>query len=277
MHINGIKSFRKSDWGVIMSELSISIVLYNNSASQIDKVVKNLLNVTQDLNGVEIFLINNSQDNYYLNWFLKRYENSKKIQVVTADKNRGFGSGNNLVLSRLNSKYHIVMNPDVMISDALELEKMVHYMDDNTEYGLLSPVVKFPNGQVQHLLKQKSNVLDMALRFTGLPGFSRRKEKFVNLPDGYESTHPAENVPGSFMLFRTKVLKEIDGFDQNYFLYMEDCDITMKVNQVSQTIFYSKACVYHEWQRENKKSLRGAIRMLQSMVKYFNKWGWQLY
>ncbi|BDZ31339.1 glycosyltransferase [Lactiplantibacillus sp. WILCCON 0030] len=260
-----------------MSELSISIVLYNNSAGQIDKVVKNLLNVTRSFTGVEIFLINNSRDNYYLNWFLKRYENSKQIHIVTADKNRGFGAGNNLVLNRLNSEYHIVMNPDVMISDALELKKMVHYMDENTEYGLLSPVVKFPDGKVQHLLKQKSNVLDMALRFTGFPGFSSRKEKFVSLPDGYASTHPAENVPGSFMLFRTKILKDIDGFDQNYFLYMEDCDITMKINQVSQTIFYSEAYVYHEWQRENKKSLRGIIRMLQSMVKYFNKWGWQLY
>ncbi|KZU13888.1 glycosyltransferase [Lactiplantibacillus argentoratensis] len=260
-----------------MPSVSISIVLYNNTVKTVNNLVRNIEKSTNDLSDVKLYLVNNSPENESLTTYLRTFESTGWIQTIVPETNGGFGSGNNLVLPYLHSDYHIVMNPDIMISSERELDKMIEYLENNTDVGLLSPLIKFPNGEIQHLLKRKSSVLDMAIRFISLPGTERRKAWFINLPDGYSHTHKAENVPGSFLVFRTSVFKKIGGFDEKYFLYMEDCDITMKVNEVSNTVFFPNAFVYHEWQRENRKSIKGIYHMISSMFVYFNKWGWKLY
>ncbi|MGR8829892.1 glycosyltransferase family 2 protein [Leuconostoc citreum] len=78
------------------------------------------------------------------------------------------------------------------------------------------------------------------------------------------------------MFFRTKSLQYVGGFDERYFLYMEDTDLTKSINQYGNAIFSPDFEVIHEWQRGNH-SLSGARLMITSMVKYFNKWGWRLF
>lgn len=260
-----------------MTEISFSIVLFNNSEKQVSKLIENLLHVTYKFEKINIYIINNSPNNIKLRNYLERYDSNKSIHVITSSKNDGFGSGHNKVLKFLNSKYHFVINPDVFIKDSEQIERMIDFMNQHDEYGLLSPLIEFPNGDVQMLLKHQPTVLDMWLRFTDLPGFDKRRNWFVNLPNGYENIHDAENVSGSFMMFRTSILEEINGFDEKYFLYMEDCDITRKVNQVSKTVFFPNAFIYHDWQRANKRSIHGIMNMIISMVKYFNKWGWKFH
>ncbi|MHA5099215.1 glycosyltransferase [Oenococcus oeni] len=261
-----------------LSTLSVAVVFYNNDAELVNQLVLNIFFATSAFKDVELFLINNSSMNLNLTSLLQEKEKSdRRIKVIIPDRNLGFGSGNNLVLPFINSDYHLIINPDVSISDDSQIPTMIEFLNQNPEIGLLSPLIKFPNGDVQRLLKKESNIFDMLLRFVGVNFFKKRQEKFISLPDGYNHVHYAENVPGSFMVFRSSVFKAIGGFDEKYFLYMEDSDITKKVNQVSKTVFFPNAFVYHAWQRQNRKSFRGIVIMLRSMVTYFNKWGWKLF
>ncbi|MCT4376634.1 glycosyltransferase family 2 protein [Leuconostoc suionicum] len=261
-----------------MTPISMSIVFYNNDISSVNKIVNNLVEVTSTFINKKIFLINNSPQNIELNSYLDLLSRSNESLVrITPKENKGFGAGHNSVLQYLSSDYHFVVNPDIYIQDANVFTTIVDYLEKNLDYGLLSPLIKYPNGETQHLLKKESTVFDMALRFVGLPIFKKRQESFISLPDGYNHTHDAENVPGSFMVFRTTVFKKVNGFDESYFLYMEDSDVTKAVNQVSKTVFLQNTVVYHEWQRENRKSVRGILTMLHSMGIYFNKWGWKLW
>lgn len=261
-----------------LTPISMSIVFYNNDISSVNKIVNNLVEVTSTFINKKIFLINNSPQNIELNSYLDLLSRSNESLVrITPKENKGFGAGHNSVLQYLSSDYHFVVNPDIYIQDANVFTTIVDYLEKNLDYGLLSPLIKYPNGETQHLLKKESTVFDMALRFVGLPIFEKRQESFISLPDGYNHTHDAENVPGSFMVFRTTVFKKVNGFDESYFLYMEDSDVTKAVNQVSKTVFLQNTVVYHEWQRENRKSVRGILTMLHSMGIYFNKWGWKLW
>ncbi|KGI02456.1 glycosyl transferase [Oenococcus oeni IOEB_C52] len=258
--------------------VSLTVVLYNNKIKSVRKLINNILATTKSFHGVTLFLVNNSPENTCLQKFLQEQSlQDKHVILLTADKNSGFGAGNNLVLPFLNSDYHFVINPDIVIPNNAQIVNMISYLHVHPEVGLLSPLIKFPDGTIQHLLKKNSTVFDMVLRFTGLPIFKKRQQSFVNLPGGYEKIHHADNVPGSFMVFRSSVFKSIQGFDEKYFLYMEDCDITRTVNTISDVVFYPGAFVYHEWQRGNRKSLRGIVTMLKSMDIYFNKWGWKLF
>lgn len=264
--------------GKTLTKVSASIVLYNNDIVEVKKLVDNFLKVTEDIEDVALFLVNNSPNNVELSKALLEIDSkNKQIFTILPKENKGFGAGHNTVINKINSDFHFILNPDITIAEKSDINSMIHFMESNKNYGLLSPLIKYSDGSIQHLLKRESTLLDMALRFVGGPLFKKRKQYFVNLPDGYSKIHHAENVPGSFMLFRTKTFKEINGFDEKYFLYMEDSDITKKVNKISDVVFFPDAVVYHEWQRQNKKSIRGINQMIRSMCIYFNKWGWKLW
>lgn len=258
--------------------ISMAVVLFKDDTDSLDKLINNLFLATSKFKYVTLFLINNSPEDIALTSFIKQEaDKDKRIKLLLPEKNNGFGAGNNLVLSSIASTYHFIINPDISIPDDSQVPKIINYLENNLEIGLLSPLIKYPTGEIQHLLKKESTVFDMALRFSGLSIFKKRQLNFVNLPDGYHEIHGAENVPGSFMVFRTSVFKEIHGFDEKFFLYMEDSDITKKVNKISKAIFFPDAFVYHEWQRNNRKSLKGISIMLRSVFVYFNKWGWKLF
>jgi GT2 family glycosyltransferase len=268
------------DYSLVVRVLKISgsIVLYNNALDDVDHLVNNFLNVTSDIEDVCVYLVNNSNDNIELTKHINMLqEQDTRVKALIPNSNKGFGAGHNMVIPYLNSDYHFIVNPDISISNKYEINKMLDFLEQHLDYGMLAPLVKYPSGEVQHLLKKESNLLDMFLRFLKVPILKKRQNKFINLPDGYDYIHDAVNVPGSFLVIRTQIFKQINGFDEKYFLYMEDSDLTMKVNEVSNTVFFPKAFVYHEWQRDNQKSLKGIFQMLKSMRIYFHKWGWKLW
>ena len=115
----------------------------------------------------------------------------------------------------------------------------------------------------------------MALRFISPKIMKKRQAWFVHEETGYTKIGKIGHASGAFMFFRTKVFKEIGGFDERYFMYMEDADITREVNRISKAIYYPNASVVHEWQRDSHKKIRFMIMTITSMVKYFDKWGWK--
>lgn len=256
--------------------LSYSIVLYRNSVEEVLKLYHNLVEtVPRDCQYI-IYFVNNSKDDLQLEACLKQMtESDKNVVHITADSNNGFGAGHNLAIRQANSDIHILVNPDITIPDSKQISKLVAKMHDK-KIVMCSPKILNTDGTIQKLVKRSPTVLDMGIRFLGKRIMTQRQNWFV-YADQYDQLHEATNLAGSFMVCRTKVLKEIGGFDERYFLYMEDSDLTRSMARHGATIYYPDAYVIHAWQRENRKSLKGIFIMLQSMRKYFGKWGWKLW
>lgn len=258
-------------------KISYSIVLYNNTKNQIRRLYKNILEETPKNMEYELYFIDNSTNKTETKEVLKSIRtNDRNVHVLFTVNNIGFGVGHNLAIKRVNSDYHIIVNPDIRIPTGGQITKIILHMNQK-KIVLVSPLIKFPNGKVQALVKRTPTVLDLLIRFIGGEMFKKRQDWFTYQPDGYEFEHIANNFPGSFLVFRTDILKRIGGFDERYFLYMEDSDISRSMAKHGKAVFYPDAYVYHEWQRENKKTLRGIVRMSVSVVKYFNKWGWKFW
>lgn len=64
------------------------------------------------------------------------------------------------------------------------------------------------------------------------------------------------------------------GFDERFFMYLEDNDLSRRVGQVSRTMFYPHVSVIHEYKKGSYKNPKLLIYHITSAVKYFNKWGW---
>jgi GT2 family glycosyltransferase len=141
------------------------------------------------------------------------------------------------------------------------------------------PKVLNTNGQLQPLCKLLPSPHHIAARRLLYP-----LEKVINhLNHEYEMRFTGYNqiteVPflsGCFMMLRTNALKKVGLFDERFFLYFEDTDLSRRIHQHFQTVYYPQVSVYHLHERgpykENKLLWCGFI----SAIQYFNKWGWIL-
>lgn len=255
-------------------KISYCIVTYNN-VGKINEVISNIESVSKNFI-YEIFLVDNGSSDGTLEKVRENIARNPNIKLIRPSKNLGFGGGHNQVIPLLSSDYHVVINPDVIISPG-QIEIMLRYMEANSEVGLLSPLILNPDGSIQKLYKYNPSVFDMGIRFMSPKVFRKRQQWFVHENSGYNTIGNIEHASGAFMFFRTSIFRQIAGFDERYFMYMEDADITRKVNLISRAVFLPFANVTHEWQRQSHKNIRFMFYTLSSMVKYFNKWGWKMW
>ncbi len=243
------------------------IVTYNNM-STIDNAVSSLLNCTAA--SFELFVVDNGSTDGTPEHIEKNYPS---VTVIRTDKNIGFGAGHNFIMDRLNSKYHVIINPDIIVKDDV-ISKMAEYLDGNSDIGLLSPEIRFPDGRLQILGKKNPSLpylVSSRLRGSGEP--SAKLREYAMLDADLTKPFDIENATGCFMFIRTDLFKEIGGFDNRYFMYFEDCDLTREVNRRSRAVYYPDATVYHEWGRESKKNFKLKLIQINSMLNYFVKWG----
>lgn len=254
-------------------DLSLAIVTYNNSAI-IEPTINSILASIPTEYTYKLYIIDNNSSDYTLD-ILKKFEGD--IEIINLDNNNGFGYGHNAILNRLNSRYHIVVNPDIYVENKEQIKKMINYMDDNLEVGLLSPLIVNPDLTVQYLCKTNPTVFDMLIRRLHPNLFPKRQDKYVLKDSGYNKIFKIEYASGCFMLFRTELFLKLNGFDESFFMYLEDADITRRVNQISKAVFFPETRVIHAWERGGHKSLKLAMITIASMITYFKKWGLKLY
>lgn len=257
-------------------KLSYCVVTYN-SEDKIEKLINNLENVTPQMYTFNIYVVDNGSTDGTVKKVENKVKEFENIKLIIPDENKGFGGGNNMVLQYLDSNYHVLVNPDISISDSMQIEKMVEYMESNKDVGLLSPKILNVDGTTQKLYKHNPSILDMALRFISPKLMRKRQLWFVHDETGYVKTGLIEHASGAFMFFRTEIFKEVNGFDERYFMYMEDADITRKVNIISKATFYPGCYVIHVWARESSSNFKYTLMMINSMREYFHKWGWKVW
>lgn len=198
---------------------------------------------------------------------------------LRSERNLGFGAGHNRAMRGLlaKSKYHLIVNPDIDFGNGV-LEEIYAFMEHHGEIGLVMPRVLYPDGTEQRLCKQLPTPCDLLLR-RFLPGWA--KPFFRRHTDHYELRDLDMKVPrqipslsGCFMFIRSTVLQEIGGFDERYFMYMEDVDLCRRIGEHAQTVFYPNVFITHGYAKGSYRNRKLLWYHLKSACQYFSKWGW---
>ncbi len=197
--------------------------------------------------------------------------------IYLPHENNGYGGGHNVALKearKLGAKYHLVVNPDVWFGPEV-LPKLLEYMEEHDNVGQMMPKVLFPNGQIQRLAKMLPTPFDMIGRLC-LPQFiiKRRNTLFELQQSGFTKILNVPYLSGCFMFFRMSALDDVGLFDENFFMYAEDIDMTRRMHQKYETLYYPCASIYHTFSRGSRKSLRLLRIHIVNIIMYFNKWGW---
>lgn len=206
--------------------------------------------------------------------FKKWLEMYGDVEYIDAGGNLGFGKGHNVVLNRLKSEYHAIVNPDILFCEDA-FSKIIEWMDKNTDVGMTIPLIADESGKRQNVYRQELTLFDMANRML-LKGLFREREKKHTMQDmDYSKPFHVPFGQGSFLVIRTNIFKELKGFDDNYFMYVEDADLCKRVNQVSKLMYYPNAKVIHRWEKGSHVNKTLFNHHVRSMIYYFKKWGWR--
>ena len=248
--------------------LTAAIVLYHNNVEILEKAVNSFLSIELDKH---LYLIDNSKTTEISNFF-----DSPEITYLHTKDNLGFGKGHNYILNELKEKseYHLILNPDAYFDkDVLPL--LIRELQKDKSIGIIAPKIVYPNGDFQKSVRKFPNAWDlMVRRFPGLKSLFLKAFKKANYLDGtLDKPIDVDAVSGCFQVFRTKVFLEIGGFDDRYFMYMEDLDICRTVHSHNYRVrYYPKVKVYHYSAYGSKKSVSLFMAHIRSAIKYFMKW-----
>jgi len=247
--------------------LNVSIVLYNNPLDEISLLVKSL---RESEVVSEIYLIDNSP---------VRLDtlDSLPAKYIFNNKNLGYGSAHNLAIRQTieqNVPYHLVLNPDISFEPNI-LEKILNFMNNNSKIGQLMPKVYYPNHEIQYLCKLIPTPFDLIFRrFLPSSWMRKRTYKFEMRATGYDWVMDVPYLSGCFMLLRTSALKNVGLFDERFFMYPEDIDLTRRIHRKYRTVFYPEVSIIHHHAQGSYSNLKMLWIHTVNMIKYFNKWGW---
>lgn len=270
--------------------LSISVVSYHSPLEELSTMLGSLLDALSTLRAgypdasTSISLIDNSENNQLaLSQFAAHEpqleEVGAELRLIQGQGNVGYGAAHNLAINKADSHYHLVINSDIEL-DKNGLLKGINYLRDNPDVGAVNPHASFEDGSKQYLCKRYPSVFDFFLRGF-MPGFIRglfrsRLEKF-EMRDLSEE-QPTKGIPilsGCFMLCRTDALKEAAGFDERYFLYFEDFDLSLRLSKNYELAYLPDMKIVHHGGHSARKGGKHIRLFVQSGKRFFSSHDWR--
>ena len=251
-----------------MQTLTASIVTYHTDIAELEKCLSCLC--SDRIKRIDI--IDNGNESRIRDWA----KSQNKVNYQTAN-NPGFGAADNIAIKKAIAeevKYHLILNSDI-IFEAKVIDHLCDYMDNNPTVGMVQPKIIYPDGQLQYTCRRLPTPLDVfGRRFLPKQLFSCRNNKYLLRHLNMDLPHNIPYLQGSFMFIRTAALKDIGLFDERFFMYPEDIDLSRRIHRNWQTMYYPECVVTHFHRAESYKSINAAMIHITNMIRYFNKWGW---
>lgn len=202
---------------------------------------------------------------------------------LTHADNPGYGRAVNRLVSRLGvlPPYLGVLNTD-LIWEPGTFEQLLDWLQHHPEVSLAAPQILDGQGAPQKLCKRHPTVLGLfSRRFLPAwlkPRWLKRYDRWYVMADqDYTQVFEVPYLSGCCMVMRSDSFRTVGGFDERYFLYLEDADLTRRLAREGRCVHLPVASVVHEWGRGNYRNLALMAVNLVSAWLYFRKWGLALW
>lgn len=186
----------------------------------------------------EIYVVDNSSTDGSRQYLSARFPD---ISFRWNNSNDGFAKANNLALQEATGDYVLFLNPDTIVPEDC-LEKCIHFFETRKQCGALG--VRMIDGSGHFLKESKRSFPSAATSFykmIGLTALLPLSPVFAR----YYATHIKENesgkvdvLPGAFMMLSKEAVKATGGFDERFFMYAEDIDLSYRVQQAGFKNYY---------------------------------------
>ncbi len=269
----------------VMPKVSIITVNFNHKhfpKLQVEAIEKSRFSEGSELS-FEIVYVDNASTDPISVGFLEQADRDGRLKLVKSLKNLGFAGGNNLAVKNSSGDFIFILNPDTAVYPDT-LQKMVEFFerDDGRRTGILGPQLVYADGTIQESCRRDMGIMDLAIKRTflrHLPGFKNRLAKYLMSDFDHGKTQKVELLTGAAMMLPRAVFDRVGGFDDRYFLFMEDFDLCKKVRRAGYDIvYYPEAKVEHYHKRLSGGNFFTMLTKkvfwlhVESATKYFWKW-----
>lgn len=233
--------------------VSLSIVSHGQGI-----LIRDLLSDLCNLSGIpfEIILtLNIPEDEEFLAPF-----GTLPLRLIRNRVIQGFGANHNAAFAIARGSVFVIVNPDIRASD-LTLQPLLDVLD-RPNVGACAPVVLSPSGTAEDSVRRFPTLARLSYRL-----LSRRRR-----PDYRWGAEPiaVDWTAGMFVAYRSQAFREVDGFDERFFMYLEDADICRRLRAAGWATMLQPACrVVHAAQRESHRSLQHLAWHARSALRYF--------
>jgi GT2 family glycosyltransferase len=208
----------------------------------------------------------------------------KQVTLVSLDKNTGFAGGNNLAMKAARQDYLLLLNSDAYLEKET-LAKAIIYMEKNNDCDVLGCRLKYADGRMQPsggFLPNPINTVWWMMGFNRVPGLARlARPTHPKSKNFFSNDREMEWVMGAFLLLRRKVFEKTGGFDENFFMYMEEVEWCYRMQQAGFKICYTPSFeITHLDKASSGFDLRKPLIREMQGIKYFIKrhypgsWWW---
>lgn len=219
----------------------------------------------------EIIVVDNDEE--------KNIEKALNIKfpdvVYVPNKNRGFSQGNNVGAKYAKGKYLFFLNPDTEVVKR-SIDNLYKFLETHRNAGIVSPLIV--DRQLRSFKTQSRKELtikNIIYSFSFLRKFSLNKSIY-NDPffKNYDKKHviEVESVPGAALMVSKKLFSKIGGFDENFFLYFEENDISKRIRNLGYHLYVDpKSKVIHYVGQSTKNFVNTGKIFRKSRFYYLKK------
>ncbi len=177
-----------------------------------------------------------------------------RLVIIRNERPKGFGSNHNAAFYHAHSRYFCVMNPDLRLADDPFPALLEGFSEPRR--GLMAPTIHSPSGTLENT----------ARHLYTLPELLKQKLQPANHGDD------PHWIAGMFLLFDSRAYRELNGFDEGYFLYIEDVDICTRLCMAGWTLAQTPdAHVVHDARKQSHRSLRFTLWHIGGMLRYWTR------
>lgn len=251
-------------------KLSVIIVNYNVKYF-LEHCLCSVLSAAKNIE-TEILVIDNHSRDGSIPYLKERFE---RVSFVESSKNLGFGAANNIGLSMASGDYILFLNPDTLVSED-SFQECINFFEKNPIAGAIG--VRMIDGSGRFLKESKRALpspVNSLYKLFGLSSLFPHSKVFSEYHLGHLSNntdHEVEVLCGAFMMVRKTILDKTGGFDDDFFMYGEDIDLSYRVIKEGYKNFYlaSASIIHFKGESTNRSSLN-YVRMFYEAMEVFVK------
>ncbi|MFO7841079.1 MAG: glycosyltransferase [Fidelibacterota bacterium] len=237
-----------------MPDIDISVIIVSyNVKTFLHHCIQSVLNACTGIR-TEIFVVDNNSIDGTPGMLRREFP---EIHLMENRVNLGFGKANNLALKLARGTYVLFLNPDTLIEENT-LRILMARMEENEKIGICGPKILNADGSLQPACRRSFPSPAVAFpKLIGLSTLFPKSKLFGKYNLTYrdpDKSYPVDAVSGSFMFCRGDLVRELGGFDEDFFMYGEDLDLCRRVQLSGKQVYYIPETTIIHYKGESSKS-----------------------
>jgi N-acetylglucosaminyl-diphospho-decaprenol L-rhamnosyltransferase len=220
----------------------------------------------------EVLVIDNASDDNSVDYLQPLFPS---VRFIRSPENLGFGKANNKLIKDANGRYVLFLNPDTLVPEDCFV-KTIRFMESNQGAGACG--VRMIDGSGRYLPESKRGFpgsWNSFMKMTGLIYAFPRSRVFAGYYEGHldeNKTHEVAILSGAWMMVRSAVLQVTGGFDERFFMYAEDIDLSYRIKQAGfKNFYFADTTIVHFKGESTSKDKVYTARFYTAMIQFVQK------